>query len=419
MRRKLSALFAVLTLILSLCGCGSTPEPADTDGAEQSTAMGATAGEPEKQTVKVGLVCIGDENDESDTYNFIRGKNDASVMLAADGINVEWVIRWNIPESGACEDTNRELAREGCQLIFNTSPGFETFMRNVAPEYPDTQFVACGGRASWNDELPNTHNAFANIHEGRYLAGVVGGMKLQELMDAGELAPDKAVIGYVGTSDSPEVISAYSAYFLGARSVCPGVTMKVSFVGAWPDGDAVKNAASALAGMGCTLISQQSDGIIPAAVAQSVGILHTGYNHDVTAAAPKASLTSTRIDWSVYFEYAIRALLNGEELAQDWCHGLDRYAVELTPLNRDLIADGTDEQLDKVKAALADGSLQVFDVSAFTVDGEPVTHASALDTDGDLLADSGEAVFDGAFHESYFQSAPCFALNIDGIEKLN
>ena len=367
----------LLALLLSLSACGGAP--GDNAAPEQT----------DTQTFKVGLVCAGGEDDQGDTYNFIRGRNDAAVMLAAEGIGVEWRVKWDVPESRACEDANRALADEGCQLIFNDSPGFEAFMLNVAPEYPDVHFVSCGGQASRADELPNTHNAFANIHEGRYLAGVVAGLKLQERMDDS----GQAVIGYVCADTGADVVSGYTAYFLGVRSVCPGVTMKVA------------DDASALADMGCVLISQHSGDIEPALVAQSAGILHTGYIHDMTAAAPDASLVSTRIDWYVYLDHAIRAVLDGRELEQDWCHGLDMYAVELTPLNRDLIADGTDEALDEAKAALADGSLQVFDTSTFTVNG------ATLDT--------GDAVFDGAFHESYLQSAPYFALAVDGIEILN
>ena len=421
MKKKFPALLQSLALILSLCACGGgTPDNAEQTPDSNSEAEEQAALESvDKQTIKVGLICIGDENDQGYTYNFIRGKNDASVMLAAEGIDVEWVVKWNVDENSACEDANRELAEEGCQLIFNNSFGFEEFMLKVAPEYPDIQFVACTNQASWADDLPNTHNAFANIYEGRYLAGVVAGLKLQDMIDKGEITPEEAVIGYVGAFAYAEVISGYTAYYLGAKSVCPSVTMKVQFVGSWSDATAEQNAASALADMGCKLISQHSDNSTPATAAQSAGIFHTGYNNDMTSIAPEASLVSTRIDWSVYFEHAIRAVLNGDELEQDWCHGMDMRAVELTPLNRDLIADGTDEKLDEVKAALADGSLQVFDTSTFTVNGATLEQAYALDTDGDFVADSEEAVFDGAFHESYFQSAPYFTLEVDGIEKLN
>ena len=297
--------------------------------------------------------------------------------------------------------------------------GFEPFMLKVAPDYPEIQFVGCTNQGSWNDGLDNTHNAFANIYEGRYLAGVAAGMKLQQLIDEGTIKPEEAVIGYVGAFSFAEVISGMTSYFLGARSVCPSVTMKVQFVGSWSDATEESNAASALCDLGCKLISQHSDNTTPATMAQSKGAFHTGYNNDMTGVAPDASIIGCRIDWTNYFVYAIESVANGQEFDQDYCYGYDHGDVVLTELNEKIAAPGTAEKLAEVEAGLADGSIKVFDTSTFTVEGETLTSAFALDTDGDFTPDSEEAVFDGAFHESYFQSAPYFAIKIDGIEWLN
>jgi len=419
--KKFLALLLSLTMALSLAACGGGDQGG---GDQEADSNESQESEPQDEgteatNIKVGLICIGDENDQGYTYNFIRGKEAATEALAAKGINVEWVTKWNIGEDATCEDANIELAEDGCQLIINNSFGFEPFMLKVAPDYPDIQFISCTNQASWNDGLDNTHNAFANIYEGRYLAGVVAGMKMQEMINNGEITADQAVIGYVGAYSFAEVISGFTSYFLGARSVCPSVTMKVQFVGSWSDATAEANAAAALADMGCVMISQHSDNTTPATTAQSKGVFHTGYNNDMTGVAPEASLVSTRIDWSGYFEYAIEAVANGEAFDQDWCHGLDQGAVVLTDLNKDLIAEGTEEKIAEVEEKIKSGELQVFDTSTFTVKGEPLTSAFALDTDGDFAADSEEAVFDGAFHESYFQSAPYFTIEIDGIEWLN
>lgn len=421
--KKFLAILLSLVMVLSLAACGGgnggeTTPPADSGTSEPAGDQGGTD-TPEAKTVKVGLICIGDENDQGYTYNFIRGKEAATEALAAKGINVEWVVKWNIGEDSGCEDANIELADEGCQLIINNSFGFEEFMLKVAPDYPDIEFISCTNQASWGDDLENTHNAFANIYEGRYLAGVVAGMKLQQMIDEGEITADQAVIGYVGAFSFAEVISGFTSYFLGARSVCPSVTMKVQFVGSWSDATEEGNAASALADMGCVMISQHSDNTTPATTAQSKGVYHTGYNNDMISVAPEASLIGTRIDWAPYFEYAIEAVANGESFDQDWCHGMDMGAVVMTDLNEAIAAPGTAEKLVEVEAKIASGELQVFDTSTFTIEGKPLESAFALDTDGDFAPDSEEAVFDGAFHESYFQSAPYFALSIDGIEWLN
>lgn len=420
--KKFLALLLSLAMVLSLAACGggdggATP-PADSGSSQPAGDQGGSDA-PEAKTVKVGLICIGDENDQGYTYNFIRGKDAATEALAAKGITVDWVVKWNIGEDSGCEDANIELADEGCDLIINNSFGFEPFMLKVAPDYPDIQFISCTNQASWGDDLENTHNAFANIYEGRYLAGVVAGMKLQQMIDEGTITADQAVIGYVGAFSFAEVVSGFTSYFLGARSVCPSVTMKVQFVGSWSDATEEANAASALADMGCVMISQHSDNTTPATTAQSKGVFHTGYNNDMISVAPEASLIGTRINWAPYFEYAIEAVANGESFDQDWCHGMDEGAVVMTDLNEAIAAPGTAEKLAEVEEQIRSGKLQVFDTSTFTIQGAKLESAFALDTDGDFTPDSEEAVFDGAFHESYFQSAPYFNLPIDGIERLN
>ena len=419
MKKRILAMLLAGAMVFSLAACGGTEgeetTPAETGAAETTPAEEGDAA----KTVKVGLICIGDENDQGYTYNFIRGKEAVTEILAEEGIKIEWLVKYNIGEDASCEEANIELAEEGCDLIINNSFGFEEHMLKVAADYPGIEFIACTNQVSAVDDLPNTHNAFANIYEGRYLAGVVAGMKLQEMIDNGEITADQAVIGYVGAYSFAEVISGFTAYYLGAKSVCPSVTMKVSFVGSWSDATLEGNAAQALYDEGCIMISQHSDNTTPATVAQSNGAFHTGYNNDMISIAPEASLIGTRIDWSVYFEYAIEAVANGEEFDQDWCHGMDMGAVVMTPLNEDIAAEGTAEKLAEVEAAIKDGSLQVFDTSTFTVEGAELTTCLAIDTDGDFVADSEEAVFDGAFHESYFQSAPYFTVRIDGIEWLN
>ena len=418
MKKRLLALLLAGAMTFGLAACGNTDQ-GSAEGPSGTTPAGTETGGEAAKTVKVGLICIGDENDQGYTYNFIRGKEAVTEALAAKGITVDWEVKYNVGEDSSCEEANIELAEAGCDLIINNSFGFEPYMLKVAPDYPEIEFISCTNQASAVDELENTHNAFANIYEGRYLAGVVAGMKMQEMIDNGEITADQAVIGYVGAYSFAEVISGFTAYYLGAKSVCPSVTMKVQFVGSWSDATLEGNAAQALCDAGCVMISQHSDNTTPATAAQNAGAFHTGYNNDMIAVAPEASLIGTRIDWSVYFEYAIEAVANGESFEQDWCHGMDEGAVVMTPLNEEIVAAGTADKLAEVEEQLRSGELQVFDTSTFTVEGAELTTCMALDTDGDFVADSEEAVFDGAFHESYFQSAPYFTVQIDGIEWLN
>lgn len=402
-----------VTLMVMLLAIGMVFANAQTEQASAAALGSAEA------PLKVGLICIGDENDQGYTYNFMRGQREAQAKLEAEGYNVEWVVKFNTGEDSTCSDANIETAEEGCKIVFNNSYGFEPFMLEVAKDYPEVDFVSCTNCVSSHDDLPNTFNAFANIYEGRYVAGVLAGMKINQMIKEGKITPDQALIGYVGAFSFAEVISGFTSYYLGAKSVCPSVKMEVSFVGSWSDATAEADAAKTLADRGAVIISQHSDNTTPATAAQAAGVFHTGYNNDMTGVAPKASIISTRIDWSIYFYDFIKAYLSGEKLAQDWSKGMDEKAVVMTELNTAIAAPGSAEKMAQIMADISSGKIQVFDTSTFTVEGKKLTAAFARDTNGDFAPDTDEAVFDGAFHESYFQSAPYFTVKIDGITWLN
>ena len=401
--RKLLSVLLVLVMVFSLAACGS----------------GDNGGEAEGEVYNVGMICIGDENAAYDR-NFYMAADAAKEQLAAKGINIEWTYTYNHPEGDPVATDCRDLGDAGCIAVFCNSYGMEPAMLTVAPEYPDTVFVGMTNENSWKDDLDNTVNTFPSGYEGRSLAGVAAGLKLQEMIDNGEIKADEAVIGYVGAYTFAEVISGYTAFFLGAQSVCPSATMKVEFIGSWGDPTMEANAAQDLIDKGAVLISQHSDSTTPATTAQKNGVYHVGYNLDMSDVAQDASIVSSRIDWTNYMVYVIETIVNGGKVDQDYKqHGYADGDVKLTDLNENVAAEGTADKLAEVEAALADGSLQVFDTSKFTVGGKELKSAFALDTDGDFTPDKEEAVFDGAFHESYFQSAPYFAQRIDGITLLN
>ena len=385
------------------------------NGAEETTTA-------EDKVTKIGFVVINDESDQGYTWNFTNGMNNALAQLEAEGYKVELLTKKNTTESSLARDNNEELAAEGCEIIFNNSYGFEPYMLEAAKEYPDTIFVGMTNCASQQDDNPNTYNAFAAIYEGRYLAGIAAGMKLQQLIDEGTIKAEEAVIGYVGAYSFAEVISGMSGYFLGAKSVCPSVTMKVYFVGTWGDATLEEAAANALIDAGCIMISQHSDTTSPALAAQKAGVYHTGYNTDMTHVAPDASLLSCRIDWTRYFYTFIKNYIDGVENPSDWTGTVADGDVVITELNTAIAAPGTQEALNAAEAAFKAGTLDVFDISKFTVNnGQTLSSAYAVDTNGDFTADSCEAVWNGVFHESYpeFQSAPYLTAVIDGITWLN
>ena len=407
MKKRILAMLLAGSMIFSLAACSGGSGTEETTPAETGSAETTPVENDGAKTVKVGLICIGDENDQGYTYNFIRGKDAVTEALAEKGITVEWSVKWNIGEDSSCEEANIELAEEGCQLIINNSFGFEPYMLKVAPDYPGIEFIACTNQASWADDLPNTHNAFANIYEGRYLAGVVAGMKMQEMIDNGDITADQAVIGYVAAFPFAEVVSGYTAFYLGAKSVCPSVTMKVKYVNSWSNASEEAAAAAALADEGCVLISQHSDNTTPATAAQDAGVFHCGYNNDMTGVAPESSIISCRVDWAPYFVYAISAVANGEEFAQDWTAGYADGSVKLTTLNEAIAAPGTAEALEAAEAELADG-LHVF---AGPLSGHP-----AQDPDGEVWSiGEGEYFAESDLSQEGGLSAPQFCYIIDGI----
>ena len=270
--------------------------------------------------------------------------------------------------------------------------------------------------ASQVDNNPNTYNAFAAIYEARYVAGIAAGMKLQQEINEGKIKPEEAVMGYVGAFSFAEVISGMSGFYLGARSVCPSVTMKVYFVGTWGDATLEEAAANALIDEGCKLISQHSDTTSPALAAQKAGVYHVGYNTDMTKVAPNASLLSSRIDWSRYFYEFIKNHIDGKENPSDWAGTYAEGDVKVTDLNTAIAAPGTQEAMDKAIAAFHAGTLHVFDLDTFTINGQKGTNETMYDS---FAAVQGNATYDGYFHESELQSAPYFVGVIDGITWLN
>lgn len=402
MKKTLTILLVVCLVLTTLfVGCKKSDSAAKTEtGAKAAT--------------KIGFVVINDESDQGYTWNFMNGMTAAVDKLKSEGYNIELLVKRNTTESSIAKDNNVELAEEGCAIIFNNSYGFEPYMLEAAAEYPNVKFVGmtnCGGQV---DENPNTYNAFASIYEGRYLAGVVAGMKLNQLLAEGKIkAP---VVGYVGAYSFAEVISGMSGYFLGIRSVCPQATMKVYFVGTWGDATLEEAAAKALIDAGCVMISQHSDTTSPALAAQKAGVFHTGYNTDMTTAAPDASIISCRINWEPYFYTFIKNHIDGKENPADYTGTFADGAVALTSLNEKIAAPGTSAKLAEVEADIKSGKIKVFDLDNFTIGGKVGTNDVMYDG---FAAVKGNATYDGVFHESEFQSAPYFVGQIDGIEWLN
>ena len=407
--KKFLAMLLALVMVLSLaaCGGGETKTPETEDPGTQTE-------EPAAASVKVGFICLHDENSTYD-LNFI---NAAKAACDALGIT-DYVIKTNVPEGQECYDTAAELADDGCNIIFADSFGHEDYMIQAAKEFPAVQFCHSTGTKAHTEGLDNYHNAFASIYEGRYLAGIAAGMKLNDMIESGDITADEAKIGYVGAYTYAEVVSGYTSFFLGARSVCPSATMEVTFTGSWYDETAEKEGAQKLINNGCKLISQHADSMGAPTACELAGVPNVSYNGSTEAACPNTYIVSSRIDWSPYYEYAISAVMNGEAIDADWTGTLSTGSVVLTDLNENVIAEGTADAIAEATAALEAGTLHVFDTATFTVGGETMASYQAdVDTDANYTPDT-EVISDGYFHESEYRSAPYFDLRIDGITLLD
>ncbi len=379
---------------------------------------GCSAGEKDKKDdanadVKVGFIYLHDENSTYD-LNFINAAKEA-----CEELGVTKVEKTNIPEGQECLEAANDLVDQGCTIIFADSFGHEDYMIEAAKAHTDVQFCHATGTKAHTEKLPNYHNAFASIYEGRYLAGIAAGMKLNAMIEAGDFKAEDAKIGYVGAFTYAEVISGYTSFFLGARSVCPSATMEVTFTGSWYDETAEKEAANKLIANGCKLISQHADSMGAPTACETAGVPNVSYNGSTVTACPNTFIVSSRINWAPYYKYVIQSVIDGTAIDADWTGTLSTDSVLLTEVNETAAVAGTQDAIDKAKEELKAGTLHVFDTSAFTVEGKTLdSYMADVDTDADYTPDT-EVIKDGYFHESEFRSAPYFDLRIDGITLLD
>ena len=418
--KKFTALLLSIAMVATLCACGSTADTAATDAtaetAETTEATETTdaAATEAAVTVKAGFICLHDENSTYD-LNFINAAKEA-----CEKMGIEYVIKTNIPEGQECYEAACELADAGCNFIFADSVGHEDYMIEAAKEYPEIQFCHATGTKAHTENVANFHNAFASIYEGRYLAGIVAGMKLNEMIDAGEITAEEAKMGYIGAYTYAEVISGYTSFYLGAKSVCPSATMEVTFTGSWYDETAEKEGANTLINDGCVLISQHADSMGAPTACETAGVPNVSYNGSTASACPNTFLVSSRIDWAPYFEYAMGCVANGTAIDTDWVGTLATGSVKLTDLGEN-VAEGTADAIAAAQADIESGKIHVFDITTFTVEGAELSSYQAdVDTDPDYAPDH-EVITDGYFNESGegFRSAPYFDVKIDGITLLD
>ena len=405
----------VVALFAACGGNGGTEDASDVTGAaEQNTGAADVVVDADADftTLKIGLICLHDENSTYDK-NFIDAMYDAKAQLGLADDQV--IVKTNIDESSACYEAAVELVEEGCNLIFADSFGHEDYILQAAQEFPEVQFCHATGTKAHTEQVANYHNAFAAIYEGRFLAGVAAGMKLNALIEAGTITADAAKIGYVGAYPYAEVKSGYTSFFLGARYICPSATMEVKYTNSWYDEALEKEAANALIQDGCVLLSQHADSLGAPSACEEAGIPNVSYNGSTVSAGPNTYIISSRINWAPYYVYAANATVTGAAIDTDWTGTIATGSVELAELNETVAAEGTADKIAEIKAMIEAGELHVFDTATFTVDGAALeSYMADVDSDEAYTPDT-EVVSDGYFHESEFRSAPYFDLIIDSI----
>ena len=422
--KKFLAMLLALVMALSLVACGEKKDPTGDD----------TKTPAEGSKVKVGFITLHDENSTYDK-NFIDAAKEACANLGLVE-NEDFFIKTNVGETEQCAEVAADLVDAGCNIIFADSFGHEPYMIQVAKENPEVQFCHSTGTRAHTEGLANYHNAFASIYEGRYLAGIAAGMKLNAMIEAGDIKAEEAKMGYVGAFTYAEVVSGYTSFYLGAKSVCPTVTMDVTFTGSWYDETLEKEGAEKLIQGGCKLISQHADSLGAPTACENAGVPNVSYNGSTQAACPNTYIISSRINWAPYYEYAIKAVMDGTAIDADWIGTLATNSVVLTDLNTTVAAEGTAEAIAAATEKLEKGEIHVFDCSTFTTkaddtmnafkvdylkvdaDGHITSYMADVDTDQAYTGDT-EVVHDGYFAESEKRSAPYFDLEIDGIKRLD
>ena len=422
--KKFLAMLLALVMALSLVACGEKKDDTQGNGDGDATAA----------KVKVGFITLHDENSTYDK-NFIDAAKEACANLGLVE-NEDYFIKTNVGETEQCAEVAADLVDAGCNIIFADSFGHEPYMIEVAKENPEVQFCHSTGTRAHTEGLANYHNAFASIYEGRYLAGIAAGLKLNAMIEAGDIKAEEAKMGYVGAFTYAEVVSGYTSFFLGARSVCPTVTMDVTFTGSWYDETLEKEGAEKLIQGGCKLISQHADSLGAPTACENAGVPNVSYNGSTKDACPNTFIVSSRIDWAPYYEMCIKAVMDGTEIPADWTGTLKTGSVVLTDVNETVAAAGTADAIKEAAAKLEAGEIHVFDCSTFTTkaddtmnafkvdylkvdaDGHITSYMADVDTDQAYTGDT-EVVHDGYFAESEKRSAPYFDLEIDGITRLD
>ncbi len=335
---------ALMTMLFAGCGNNGNEQGSNNEGGEG-------AGIP-VEDIKVGVIHIGDPATGSG-YSYTH---DQGIVAMQDtlGLSDDQIVRKNNiddNDSTAIDNAMRECVEEGCNIIFATSWGYMDTCEALAAEYPNVFFSHATGYKS-NDT--NFNNYFGRIYQARYLSGIAAGMKTETNK-----------IGYVSAmgSENGECTSGIDAFAMGVAAVNPDAQVIVKVTNSWYDPEGEGQAAQALIDDGCDVIAQHCDTNNPQIAARDAGVWGVGYNSDMTSEVGDSVLTSVVWNWGAYYTQAVQNVIDGT-----WTPGVhvENYygsmadgLLDITALSADA-AEGTQEAIDIARAAMADGSFDVF-----------------------------------------------------------
>ena len=355
MKKKLIAILLAATCALTagLTGCSGNAATSGTDESKTSDAQ-STGDSTAKSDVVAGFVYIGKINDGGYTQAHDAGR------LAVEAMGVKTFYVEDVPETVAdTKEAIQTLIDEGCNLIYTNSFGFMEGTDQMAKEHPNIKFAHCSGYMRED----NMSTYFGKVYQARYLAGIVAGMKTESNL-----------IGYVSAmgSENSECTGGIDAFAMGVYSVNPDAKVYVKVTNSWYSPTEETNAAKALLSEGCDVIAQHCDTPNPQLEAESAGKWGVGYNTDMSKDAPKATLTSTLWNWSAYYTYQVKQIVDGNWKCENYYGGMADGLVDIAPLNKDLCTEDMQKAVDEAKAKLEDGSFNVFDGVIETNDGKTV-----------------------------------------------
>ena len=297
------------------------------------------------------------DNDESTpyTYNFSLAKD---ALEKEFGERVDILTCSNVLDE-EMEEPLRDLAGKGCDIIFFN--GYSELVMKLAPEYPNIEFCQASYMDMSGVTVPENYHTFkGEAYQGRYVSGIAAGMKIKQMIAEGTITADQAKVGFVAAFPTSEVISGYTAFILGVRSIVPQAVMRVCYTQTWSSYAQEKSAAEHLIDEGCVILSQHTDTIGPAIACEKASenkkeVYFVGFSQSMSEVAPAASLVTSRICWETYILSAVEAMMldkriesivSGRIHGTDVSAGFERGWVEMIDLNEQVAAPGTQEAMN-------------------------------------------------------------------------